>query len=64
MRNLSEIIKEINQLKCNISNAKENFKNSNNELVKQNCLLSIKEWEQSLRVLFWVIETENTLTNK
>jgi hypothetical protein len=64
MRNLTEIIEQIQAIKSNIENAEQTFKNSNNEIVKEHSRQLIKQWKESLWILNWVIETENTLTNK
>ena len=64
MKNLTEIIEQIHAIKSNIAHAEQTFKNSNNEIVKENCLQMMKQWKESLWILNWVIETENTIINK
>ena len=63
MKNLTEIIEQIIAIKSNIAHAEQTFKNSNNEIVKENCSQMIKQWKESLWILNWVIETENKILN-
>lgn len=64
MKHLAEIIKQIEVLKSNIENAKQNLKNSNDFFVQINCKKFIKEWQESIRVLELVLEIENKFENK